>query len=253
MEPLSRPVPVGSWGDRLRGWVVWFGVGRLVAASVSTVLVVAGGAWLLHNPTPSTEASLPLATTTTAVAGSPPDASAAGGGTEAPPGGIGTRGAGSATTVPTSIVVHVAGAVVAPGVYRLGTDARIQEALAAAGGPVADADWNALNLAAPLTDGTRVYVPRVGEELAGALVTGGSPAAGGSGGSDGEVASNLPIDINRASATELETLPGIGPATAAAIVDERERNGPFASADDLERVRGIGPAKVDALRDLVAT
>lgn len=252
MEPIPRPSQAGSWADRVRGWVVWFGVGRLVAASVSVAMVLAGGVWLIRNPAPSTEASLPFATTSVP-ASDDPSSSAADASPEAAGAPI-AETAGPTTTVPTSILVHVAGAVVEPGVYRLDADARIQAALAAAGGPLVEADWNALNLAAPLADGMRVYVPLIGEESPGELVSGGVPVAGAAGSGDvGSATPAGPIDINRADAPALEGLPGVGPATAAAIVAERERNGPFASPDDLERVRGIGPAKVEALRDLVTT
>jgi competence protein ComEA len=124
-------------------------------------------------------------------------------------------------------------------VYELAPGARVQAAVEAAGGPVPGADPGALNLAAPVGDGQRVYIPMVGELVP--LATG-SPAV---------TVAPGPVDLNRASAAELDGLPGIGPATAAAIVEHREQNGPFASIEDLEAVRGIGPAKLDALRDLV--
>ncbi|HYN33048.1 MAG TPA: helix-hairpin-helix domain-containing protein [Ilumatobacteraceae bacterium] len=149
------------------------------------------------------------------------------------------------TTVPTTVLIHVAGAVIEPGVYALQPGARVRDAIVAAGGPTELADWNAVNLAAVVVDATRVYVPVVGEEVPAELVVGSAPG----------VASVLvgPVDVNRATPDELEELPGVGPATALAIVTERERNGPFVDADDLDRVPGIGPAKIDALRDLVTT
>lgn len=226
LSPLSRPVPPRSPGDRARAWVEWFGIGRLVAASIATVIVCLGGSWLLRSPPPSTEATLPRATP------------ASSGPTDVAPTSV------PAAEAPTTILVHVAGAVIEPGVYELPGEARIREALVAAGGPTAEADWNALNLAAPILDGTRLYVPVVGEVPPTAIV------------SEPVVATDQlvgPVDVNRASAAELDALPGVGPATAAAIVTERERNGPFVGVDDLDRVPGIGPAKLAALRDLVTT
>ena len=115
---------------------------------------------------------------------------------------------------------------------------RVIDAIAAAGGETPGADIQVLNLAAPVVDGQRIHVPLEGEAPE---VDPGGPAGTATG----------PIDINRAPAEVLETLPGIGPATAAAIIDDRTRNGPFATVDDLDRVSGIGPATLSRLRDLV--
>src|SRR6266851_4230334 len=120
------------------------------------------------------------------------------------------------------IVVDVAGAVVHPGVYRLAAGSRIADALAAAGGASPEADLVALNKAAPVRDGQRVYVPKPGETV---------PA--GSAGSDAQ----LKIDVNHATATELEALPGIGPTTAARIVRSRGSH-PFARVEELQ-TRGL--------------
>jgi competence protein ComEA len=227
VESLSRPEPSGSRTDRARDWVEWFGTGRLVAAVAATVAVCAGGWWLVRSPVPPVESTLPVATPSTTLVGS---------GTTAAPGGPQPAVVASAV-----VVVHVAGAVVAPGVYELVGPVRVHDAVLAAGGPTGDADRDALNLAAPVPDGSRVYVPVAGEAAPSDLVSSPTGAAAG------------PVDVNRAEAGDLEALPGVGPATAAAIVTERERNGPFLTVDDLERVPGIGPAKLDALRDLVTT
>ncbi len=146
------------------------------------------------------------------------------------------------TTVPPGpVVVHVAGAVAAPGVQRLEAGSRVIDAVDAAGGLRAEADAGRVNLAAELVDGTQVYVPAVGEV---------TPAsAGGAGGDSGD--DGGPIDLNIADQAALETLPGVGPATASSIIDHRERNGPFASVEGLLEVRGIGEAKLAQLRDLV--
>jgi competence protein ComEA len=142
-------------------------------------------------------------------------------------------------------VVHVAGAVVAPGVYQLPPGSRVADAIAAAGGASATADVDVLNLAAPVADGDRIGVPLAGS---------GVPAAAGhlhAGTAQSAAGGSAPVNINSASAEQLDELPGIGPATAAAIVSHREQHGPFASVDDLEAVRGIGPAKIEALRAAV--
>ena len=144
------------------------------------------------------------------------------------------------------VTVHVAGSVRTPGVYELESDARVHEAIDQAGGITGDADVDTLNLAAPLADGSRIYVPAVGEDVSATtlidvpFVTGAVDA--------GPVG---PIDVNQATAAELDGLPGVGPATSTAIVTERQRNGPFLSVDDLERVPGIGPAKLASIRELV--
>lgn len=225
MESLSRPVPPRTVAERARAWVEWFGVARLVAASVATIIVCAGAVWLVRTPPPATEASLPRATTTTIAANT-------------------ASSSATLSTAPVVVQVHVAGAVVEPGVYELTGDVRVRDAILAAGGPTETADWNVLNLAAVVGDGVKVYVPNIGEAVPPSLTvpspsTSAQPAG--------------PIDVNVATAVELEALPGVGPATANAIVTERDRNGPFVSVDDLDRVPGIGPAKLDGLRDLVTT
>lgn len=231
MEPLSRPIPPESVAQRARAWIEWFGVARLLAAASATLIVCLGAAWLVRSPPPPTEASLPMATTSTMISNS---GSAGSAGSSEPP---------STPSPDARLLVHVAGSVLEPGVYELLSGARVRDAVVAAGGPTEQADWNAVNLAAPVVDGTRIYVPAVGEVVP-APVTVPVPNAPLPAG---------PIDVNRATAVELEALPGVGPATATAIVAERDRNGPFLDVDDLDRVPGIGPAKLAALRDLVTT
>lgn len=165
---------------------------------------------------------------------------AAGPGAAAAGGGGGSEDGGADG----EIVVHIAGAAVHPGLYRLPARARVADALDAAGGPAAEADLDALNLATRLTDGERIYIPRKGEVAAGLVADAGAPAgaAGAAGG---------PVDLNAATSAQLVALPGIGPATAEAIVSYRREHGPFRSVDQLLEVRGIGPAKLAALRDKV--
>jgi competence protein ComEA len=137
----------------------------------------------------------------------------------------------TAAAEPTVVLVHVAGAVLRPGVYQVTDGSRVLDAIEAAGGPTPEADIDQLNLAAEVPDGVQIRVPVIGETVV--------AAPGLLGG---------PVDINRADSVGLERLPGVGPATAAAIVAHRDEFGPFASVDDLLLVPGIGPAKLETLR-----
>ncbi len=134
------------------------------------------------------------------------------------------------------LFVHVLGQVAKPGLYVLDSDARVVDALAAAGGTLDDADLQTVNLARLLSDGEQLIVPVIGAEQ----VDGGSSSAG-----DGLV------DLNNADVSELEMLPGIGPALAQRIVDWREKNGRFRSVEDLLAVSGIGDSVLGGLKDLV--
>jgi competence protein ComEA len=158
---------------------------------------------------------------------------------------IAEAGPGTAQQVSSSpspaitLIVDVAGAVHDPGVYEFAEGDRVIDAIEKAGGPMPKADLSLLNLAAPLTDGTQILVPKAGPP--GAVVPGvGAPGSAGG-----------LLNINSASATELETLPGIGEVLAATIVEYRDQNGPFASVDDLLDVSGIGPATLEEIRDQV--
>ncbi len=146
------------------------------------------------------------------------------------------------------VYVDVDGAVVSPGVYRLKEGARVSQAIDAAGGLSAEADVTGLNRASKVADGQKIYVPKVGEQQA---VTAGCGADGvavvTSGAND---AAGL-VNINTASAAELQTLSGIGPSMAQSIIDERTKNGPFASVDDLMRVSGIGEKKLAKIKDCI--
>lgn len=137
------------------------------------------------------------------------------------------------------LVVHVAGAVTEPGVVEVPHGTRVADAIERAGGATAEADLDALNLAAPVADGQQVYVPREGEEV--------PPVSSGAGSATADTVLNL----NTADAAALETLPGIGPAIAGRIMAWREEHGAFVSVDALTNVSGIGPATLERLRDLV--
>ncbi len=126
--------------------------------------------------------------------------------------------------------------------------ARILDAVEAAGGATDEADLQRINLAAGLSDGAQIRLPKIGENTESLpLVVGGD-----SGGLEGDGPGSGLVNINLASAAEMEALLGVGPALAAAIVEHREKNGPFASAESLLDVRGIGPAKLEAMIEQVA-
>lgn len=158
---------------------------------------------------------------------------------------------------PAQIVVYVSGAVNNPGVVRIASDSRVDDALKAAGGPRGDADLVQINLAQRVEDGVQVHVPKVGENAAGASA---SPApvspqstapstapppsppsvTAPSGDSATEALSIEKISINSASQAELESIPGVGPVMAQRIIDWRTQNGAFRSVEELANVSGIG-------------
>lgn len=149
------------------------------------------------------------------------------------------------------LVVHVAGAVRHPGVYALPAGARVVDAVRAAGGEREDGAAWVLNLAARVLDGDRIYVPQRQE-----VAEQGSAAGVGSGSLPGPVGTSatgagapVRVDINHASAEELDAVPGIGPALAQRIVADRCANGPFARVEDLTRVPGIGPRTLQAMKE----
>jgi competence protein ComEA len=193
-----------------------------------------GAWWVLRVPPPPPESTIVFATTSVVSSG-----------------GSNNSGVGA---IPTFIRVHVAGEVLRPGVYQLPGTARVVDAVDAAGGPTALADVDVINLAAALFDAAQVFVPRRGSvgtrapiprPLPGVNVPP-SPNA-----NTPEGASSVRVNINTASMSDLDTLSGVGPSTAKAIIDYRTKNGPFGSIEDLLNVRGIGPAKLDAMREQV--
>jgi competence protein ComEA len=147
--------------------------------------------------------------------------------------------------VPTDrpIVVHITGAVPRPGVYALPEGARVQDVISAAGGFLAEADKEFINLAQVLEDGERLDIP---------YAEGFSPVISTPipelilPGSDSDL-----ININTAAAFELESLPGIGPTLAQRIIDHRDQNGPFLSTEDIINVSGVGPGTYERIKDLI--
>jgi competence protein ComEA len=203
--------------------------------------MVVGVWWVVRVPPPPPEATIPFASSTIAV-------------------GLVTPGLGNVASPASAvarITIYVSGEVVKPGVYVLLPTARIIDALQAAGGATSAADLVVVNLAAPLVDAAQVFIPRIGSTprvklprpRAGInLPTAGSVVVGsGSGSGSGSAVPGI-IDLNSASLSDLDSLPGVGPSTAQAIIDYRVANGPYASVDDLLNVRGIGPSKLAAMR-----
>ncbi len=229
---------------RVSDFVDWIGMGRIIASSVGVLVVVAGGWWIMRSPPPPIEASIAFAPSLVSTVvpkvdspGVPPVIS-------------------TSVSSPATITVHVAGEVQHPGVVVIASSSRVVDAVAAAGGATARADLDVVNLATPLVDAAQVYIPRRGVTPKPVVVRprpglnppttatvniGGSAASGGA----------TVIDLNAATEQQLDTLPGVGPSTARAIIAYRVQHGPFARIEDLLNVRGIGPVKLDALRDLV--
>ena len=144
---------------------------------------------------------------------------------------------------PGPVRIYVSGAVRNPNqVYRLAPGSIVQDAIEAAGGATDEADLERINLAQELADQQHVHVPRQGEENPPPAVSGGESGGGATGGL---------VNINTATQAELETLPGIGPVTAARIIAYRETNGPYERIEDIQDVPGIGPATFEGLKELI--
>jgi competence protein ComEA len=199
--------------------------GELVGLVLVVVLTLAGvGLWYSR--------SLPRPVDIAAPSMSAP----AGPGTPAPSAASASPGVGSPSPSGPPLIVDVTGYVRKPGVFEFPPGSRVVDAVERAGGATSNADLSALNLAALLVDGSQIIVPKNGSTEGGS--TGASPGATG-----GSI-----ININSASESELETLTGVGPVLAAAILQYRTDHGPFTSVDQLEDVSGIGPATLEALR-----
>jgi len=247
---------------------------RLAAWAAAAVILAVLAAWYLASSRSPAASALPpnatIAIGTPAAAGTDPGgASTAGGATSggsagagsgggaagsgagatggAGGGGVAGSGAGGTGASPGGasgaggqpVVVDVAGAVKRPGVYRLTTNNRVEDALQEAGGPTRHADLSQLNRAAKLTDGSQILVPKHGSHASAAAPAGATTPT------------DAPIDLNTATLEQLDTLDGVGPATAQKILDYREQHGGFKSVDELDQVSGIGEVRLQALRDHV--
>ncbi|MEH3054546.1 MAG: ComEA family DNA-binding protein [Patulibacter minatonensis] len=212
------------------------GLARRWWRAVALVLVIALG-WLLVAPRGPAPASIALS--------GPQLGTSPGGGGAAADG----RSAAPTSTTPRirRVVVHVAGAVKRPGVYRVRTPGRLIDAVHRAGGLLPDADLTQINLAARLTDGRAIIVPRTG----GAGSAGGAVgAAGGSGSAASEGSGPGPagkLNVNTATAEQLEQLEGVGPAMAAAIIALRTKLGGFSKLEQLDDVSGVGEKRLASL------
>lgn len=209
-EPARPDVEIwnDTWLDRLRERVSELHIRPYVAGIILVVLIGAGGFWSMRS---RANASIPEQ----ALAVEP-----------------------TSTTVP-KLLVHVAGAVAKPGVIEVSSGDRVIDAIEKSGGALQDATLDALNLAAKLVDGQRVYVPRAGEQVALANDEDNSVGTGGV------------LNLNTATKDQLEELPGVGPSLADAIITQRDKVGGFKSVDDLRGVRGIGEKRFEELKDLV--
>ncbi len=231
--PPPFVLPAESWRARLAGLLA--GAGRQGAAVALVVLVALGGAavlWLRGDARPAGVA--------VAAGGAAPADGGGSGGTlpTVAPGGTATAGPAGGM-----VAVHVAGRVRHPGVVELPPGSRVMDAIAAAGGAGADADLDAVNLARKLVDGEQIRVAARGEHPAP------PPAAPGVPGQGGTVPGAL-VDLNSASAEQLDALPGVGQVTVARIIAYREAH-PFKSVEELRQVDGIGDRRFAQLKDLV--
>lgn len=216
-----------SLADRL-GISVW----SVIVGSVAVATAGMAGWWAFTTPDPPpVEEILPRVDAVEAV-----DAAAS-------PASSPTASSAAATS---TAVVHVDGAVVRPGVHELPAGSRVVDAIDAAGGLLAEADRARLNLAAPIGDGQRLWVPWEGQAEPPVV----APEGGGAAPGPDEATGGL-IDLNTADQTTLETLPGIGPSIAGAIVQHRELEGRFERVEDLLEVAGIGPSRLAQLQPLV--
>lgn len=256
---LMRPAPSSAWRDGPWERMQRFAMDPRVGAVFLVLLAVAAGvAWYRTDvsapaATGAGTARSSSATQTSALSPAATDTGATGasgsGGTASSEtttgdGNVSSGGTGSKGRV---VVVHVAGAVVHPGVVQLRAGSRVIDALEAVGGGVPGADLDRLNLAAKLTDGERVAVPKIGEQPPAEILI----DSAGAGGVAGTPTADAPLDLNAATLAQLDELPGIGPSLAAAIVAERTKRGGFGSVNDLRSVRGIGDGRFADLAPLV--
>ena len=202
------------------------GLRRLLSGVASTILLAAM-AWFVLKPSP-TPVELVLPQTATSV--------------------VSSRSIGT-------VHVHVAGAVKRPGVYVLPAQSRVVDAVTAAGGSLVGADLERINLAQTILDAEQIFIPRrvtTRPRVTVAPRLRPTPRTTSSSLPHGATSGSRMVNINSATASQLETLTGVGPATARAIISYRTTKGPFTKVEDLLNVAGIGPAKLSAMRNEIS-
>ena len=215
--------------QRVSDFINLYGARRIAASAAFACVLAVGVWWLVRVPPAPVESAISFTSTSVSE---------------------GTVQSVGQVQSALQIVVHVAGEVRRPGVYVLPPGSRIIDAVNAAGGTTARADVEVINLATPLIDSSQVYVPAKGSVRQQSFARP-QPGMNVGASTDSQQASSGLVNINRATAAELEKLPGVGPSTAQAIIDYRNSHGPFASPEDLLNVKGIGPSKFAAMQPLV--
>lgn len=221
---------------KVQATIKWFGLSRLIGSVLSLIAVALAGWWLLRVPPPPPEDSIPIASTATTLSfavSSPQKIE------------LDTK---LVRELVTELTVHIAGAVKTPGVYQLHIGARINDGVVAAGGATAQADLDSVNLAMLLSEGEQIYIPKRNDKphiIVQPRFTSSNNLNSSNSATNNEL--QISININTATAIELEQLAGVGPSTAKAIIEFRQKNGGFKTVEDLLNVRGIGPAKLSEI------
>ncbi|MDT4947986.1 MAG: competence protein ComEA [Pseudonocardiales bacterium] len=252
-EPLSSSsfeaggLSAPTWWQRLAARVpVRLDPGRRAAVAVGLAVLVAAvatGVWLMS----ARPRAMAVSAAAPTVPGSSPLIRSGGSTGPSPTGRVSSPG--SVSSSPAVVVVDVAGKVRHPGLYRLTVGSRVDDALKAAGGPLAGVDLSSLNLAAKVVDGQQIAVGLAGAG-GGVGGAGGAPPGGGGSAGGGGAAGAL-VNLNTASLDQLETLPGVGPVLGQHILDWRTAHGSFTTIDQLRDVTGIGDVKFANLRPQV--
>ena len=221
---------------KVQATIKWFGLSRLIGSVLSLIAVALAGWWLLRVPPPPPEDSIPIASTATTLSfavSSPQKIE------------LDTK---LFRELATELTVHIAGAVKTPGVYQLHIGARINDGVVAAGGATSQADLDSVNLAMLLSEGEQIYIPKRNDKphiIVQPRFTSSNNLNSSNSATNNEL--QISININTATAIELEQLAGVGPSTAKAIIEFRQKNGGFKTVEDLLNVRGIGPAKLSEI------